>query len=269
MPRRVMRALRPAVDGHCVRTARRSLGLVAHLRGMPKIASFPPPPDPDQIVIALHDKRARKQVFPELYAHLDPRLHLLLRRLGVEAADREDAVQEALTHLLEQAHRAPRDLESPLGWVWTVASNKARDQARCRRKLRRADGEVADRALETGGATESLLHDDVERALEDAEAQGWFDEIVASYVERADREGRVPRGHHIQAWVDVQVRGDSTSRVAERLSAARGVPTRIETVWKWSQRGRSLAIALADNDRDGARAALIRRVAAATGRAAA
>ena len=248
----------------------RRLGIAVRNRGVKTPHPAPPPPNSSQLTVALRDPRSQPPVFAALFNHLRPRLHHLLRGLGLDAAEIDDGVQEAITHLTQKAHRAPPDLESPLGWVWTVASNKARDFAReHRRRPRRAEGSEADRALETGGAAAWKLEGMRERALAEAEALDWFEQVVACYVERAERSGKARRGHHIRAWVDVQVRGEAPVRVAERLAAERGEAARVETVWKWSQRGRQLAVELAATDDDLARAALIRRVAASTARAAA
>jgi RNA polymerase sigma-70 factor (ECF subfamily) len=129
---------------------------------MPEISSAPKRAstvrDIDQLVLAVARERSRA-AFASLFAYFAPRLKSYLMRLGSDAGQAEELVQDVM---LQVWHRAETfdPLQATAGtWVFTIARNKRIDAVRRERRpeidltdpvLVPEPVEPADRTLETG-----------------------------------------------------------------------------------------------------------------------
>jgi RNA polymerase sigma-70 factor (ECF subfamily) len=161
------------------------------------------------------NERAAWERFVDLYA---PLLHHWARRLGRQASDADNLVQDVLVTLLEELPRFDYQPGRPFrGWLWTVTLNKHRKQLRVTVPVLRAigveDREVPDAAEEVEEAEYRRYL--VDRALRlmraDFEPATW--KACWEYVV----EGRAPAAVAAELGVTVNAVHLAKARVLKRL----------------------------------------------------
>jgi DNA-directed RNA polymerase specialized sigma24 family protein len=189
---------------------------------------------------------------------LSTRLFALLASRAVHPALRPDLVQETLLALHRRETSADEPLASPEAWAVTVIMNRVRDQ---HRRARRSPFRSALACDEDSGEPDRAEAGRPRHHREDPEAQLAFRRVegwLADYVERAARKRPAARAQ-VRTWIEVQVLGRSVSEVRARREAEGEAPSEA-ALWKWCQRGRALALELAEQDELPMRADAIRRL---------
>ena len=112
----------------------------------------------NDLVLAVARRRSR-QAFAALFAYFAPRLKSYLMRLGAEAGQAEELVQDVLLQVWHRAETFDPAQANASTWVFTIARNKRIDAVRRERRpeidltdpaLVPEPVQPADRSLETG-----------------------------------------------------------------------------------------------------------------------
>ena len=112
----------------------------------------------NDLVLAVARQRSRT-AFAALFAHFAPRLKSYLMRLGAEAGQAEELVQDVMLQVWHRAETFDPAQANASTWVFTIARNKRIDAARRERRpeidltdpaLVPEPVEPADRTLEAG-----------------------------------------------------------------------------------------------------------------------
>ncbi|HKI93656.1 MAG TPA: sigma-70 family RNA polymerase sigma factor [Gemmatimonadales bacterium] len=149
-------------------------------------------------------------------AHRASLIRYLARYTG-DADLAEDLVQETYMRLLE---RPPADDRNPRAWLFTVATNLARDRAR-----------IEQRRTELVGTTSPAAPDDPARVVERAETRARVQAALASLTPR-DRTALLMREEGFRHREIAEAIGATTqsvgtilARALVRLGRGLGVPT--------------------------------------------
>ena len=159
------------------------------------------PADLDHVMnrVAAGDQDA----FATLYEAMAPRAYGLIRRIVRDPALAEEVTQDALVEVWRTASRFDRKRGSAVGWILSIAHNRAVDRVR-------AEQAAADRDRRAGAASVP------------------FDEVVAEVTARLEQEAvrrclRALTGIQREAILLAYYGGLTYRDVAERLGA--GLPT--------------------------------------------
>ena len=118
----------------------------------------PAGPDINELVLAVARERSRP-AFAALFAYFAPRLKSYLIRLGAEAGQAEELVQDVMLQIWHRAETFDPTQATAGTWVFTIARNKRIDALRRERRpeidltdpaLVPEPMEAADRSLEAG-----------------------------------------------------------------------------------------------------------------------
>jgi RNA polymerase sigma-70 factor (ECF subfamily) len=118
----------------------------------------------DELVLAVARERSRP-AFGALFGHFAPRMKSYLMRLGTDAGQAEELVQEVMLLVWNRAETFDPAQASASTWVFTIARNKRIDVIRRERRpefdpndpaLVPQAAEAADRAIEAGQETARL-----------------------------------------------------------------------------------------------------------------
>ena len=128
---------------------------------MPEITTIDRAPavrDLNELVLAVAGRRSRP-AFAALFGHFAPRLKSYLMRLGAEAGQAEELVQDVMLQVWHRAETFDPAQANASTWVFTIARNKRIDAIRRERRpeidltdpaLVPEPVEPADRTLEAG-----------------------------------------------------------------------------------------------------------------------
>ncbi len=98
---------------------------------------------PDESLMDLYARTARREAFEELFRRWAPKLSAMLARTSGPAADVEDLLQKTFLHV----HRARADYEPSRAfrpWVYTIALNVRREETRRRARKRETSLEASE-----------------------------------------------------------------------------------------------------------------------------
>ncbi len=130
-----------------------------------------------ELLAAVGGRRDRA-AFADLFAFYAPRLGAYFRRLGTDAGQAEELVQEVMLAIWRRAERYDRDLGSANTWIFTIARNKRFDAFRRERRpefdpddpLLIEDGEPSPHQAVEAAETGRLLKQAVDDLPEDQKA---------------------------------------------------------------------------------------------------
>jgi RNA polymerase sigma-70 factor (ECF subfamily) len=136
----------------------------------------------------------------ELFDTFAPRIRRLARRLGLDAADAEDIVQESLLLVWNRAHRV-RPGDALQGFVLGVAVNRARSLMR-RRRWARALGLEANEAPQldddiAGAAAPEAVHE-LRRVF--SVLEGLSDDLRLAFVLRFVEQMTLEEATQVAGW---------------------------------------------------------------------
>lgn len=117
-----------------------------------RVMTFPVPlaplhPELEDLLLRV-GKSQDKQAFSQIFDHFAPRLNAYMRKLGSDATQAEELVQETMLTVWRKAPSFEPAKAAASTWIYTIARNKRIDS------LRRARPEVSDTDLSTIPAEE-------------------------------------------------------------------------------------------------------------------
>jgi len=102
-----------------------------------RVMSFPAPspilPSPVDHLLTLVAQAQDKQAFSQLFDHFAPRLNAYMRKLGSDAAQAEELVQETMLAVWRKAPSFDPAKAGASTWIYTIARNKRIDSLRRQR----------------------------------------------------------------------------------------------------------------------------------------